>query len=181
MNDHSLPPPPGRGRPFEPRQSGSPTDWPRGTCSRVTLAAATPPDGEAEGLTRKAVRTALAGDLLTLPLCPERVLPRCRANGPWHFVCRGRRATGKRKGPSPRAVCPVMNAVAAALACGEITPGEAATIARVIETFLRAAATSKKAGVHVNLLEFLTAGDDNSDEPAEDFKGEGDEDRDGEP
>jgi hypothetical protein len=35
-------------------------------------------DGECEGLTRKAVAAALAGDMFAMKLCLERLLPRCR-------------------------------------------------------------------------------------------------------
>ena len=45
--------------------------------NNATLAAAALLDGEALGLTRRAVEAALAGDLLAMKLCLERVLPRC--------------------------------------------------------------------------------------------------------
>jgi hypothetical protein len=35
-------------------------------------------DGEALGLTRRAVEAALAGDMLAMKLCLERLLPRCQ-------------------------------------------------------------------------------------------------------
>ena len=41
----------------------------------ATLAAATLLDGEALGLTRRAIEAALAGDMLAMKLCLERVLP----------------------------------------------------------------------------------------------------------
>jgi hypothetical protein len=56
-----------------------------------------------------------------------------------------------------------MNAVTTALACGEITPGEAAMIARVYETFLRAACIAKENVASGNLLQIFTAGDDVED------------------
>ena len=59
-----------------------------------------------------------------------------------------------------------MNAVTSALAQGEITPGEAETIAEVVETFVRAIETTKKEGSRLNLLQILTApscDEDNSD------------------
>ena len=61
-----------------------------------------------------------------------------------------------------------MNAVTTALACGEITPGEAATIAGVYETFVRTAGIAKENVAQGNLLRILTAGDDVEDED-EDF------------
>ena len=65
-----------------------------------------------------------------------------------------------------RNVSRAMNAVTTALACGEITPGEAATIAGVYETFVRTAGIAKEKVARGNLLPFLTAGDgvENADE-----------------
>ncbi len=59
-----------------------------------------------------------------------------------------------------------MNAVTTALACGEITPGEAATIAGVYETFVRTAGPAREKVARGNLLQILAAGDDveNEDE-----------------
>ena len=54
------------------------------------------------------------------------------------------------------------DAVISALARGEITPGEAETIAGVVDTFVRAIETTKKDGSRLNLLQILTA--DNNDE-----------------
>ena len=56
-----------------------------------------------------------------------------------------------------------MNAVTSALAQGEITPGEAETIAGVVDTFVRAIETTKKQGSGLNLLQILTAGDYDED------------------
>ena len=55
-----------------------------------------------------------------------------------------------------------MDAVTSALARGEITPGEAETIAGVVDTFVRAIEATKKEGSGLNLLQILAAG--NSDE-----------------
>jgi len=50
----------------------------RGLRNKATLAAATLLDGEARGLTGRAVEAALAGDMLAMKLRLERVLPRCQ-------------------------------------------------------------------------------------------------------
>ena len=60
-----------------------------------------------------------------------------------------------------------MNAVTTAHACGEITPGEAATIAVVYETLVRTAGVAREKGARGNLLQTLTAGDDVEDEDEE--------------
>src|SRR5215472_4840222 len=49
------------------------------------------------------------------------------------------------------------------LACGEITPGEAATIAGVYETFVRTAGTAREKVAQGNSRQILTAGDDVED------------------
>jgi hypothetical protein len=82
-------------------------------------------------LTRKAVEAALAGDMLAMKLCLERVLPRCSL--PSLAAIRN----GEIDEPSPQNVSRAMNAVTTALACREITPGEAARIAGVYVTFVR--------------------------------------------
>jgi hypothetical protein len=56
-----------------------------------------------------------------------------------------------------------MNAVTTALAYGEITPGEAATIVGVYETFARTAGTAREKVARGNLLQISTAGDDLED------------------
>ena len=61
MSDEIVPPPPARGRRrlFQPGQSGNPAGRRRGSRNKATLAAATLLDGEALGLTRRAVGAAL--------------------------------------------------------------------------------------------------------------------------
>jgi hypothetical protein len=74
--------------------------------------------------------------------------------------------TGETSGPSTHEVSLAMNAVTSALACGEIRPGEAETIAGVVDTFVRAIETTKKEDPRLNLLQILTASnydEDNSE------------------
>jgi hypothetical protein len=67
---------------------------------------------------------------------------------------------GRRRGSRNKATL----GAATLLACGAITPGEAATIAGVYETFVRTAATAKEKVARSNLLQILAAGDDVEDE-----------------
>ena len=60
---------------FKPGQSGNPAGRPYGARHKATLAAQALLDGEAEGLTRKAIEMALAGDTTALKLCLERIAP----------------------------------------------------------------------------------------------------------
>ncbi len=103
--------------------------------------------------------------MLAMKLCLERVLPR-RHERPVTFSLPSLAAIGNGEidEPSPQNVSRAMNAVTTALACGEITPGEAATIAGVYETFARTAGTAREKVARGNLLQILTAGDDVEDE-----------------
>src|SRR5262249_40266593 len=93
------------------------------------------------------------------------VLPRCQER-PVTFSLPSLAAVGNGEidEPSPQNVSRAMNAVTTALACGEITPGEAATIAVGYETFVRTAGTAREKVARGNLLQFVTAGDDIEDE-----------------
>ena len=126
MSDEIVPRPPahGRRRLFQLGQSDNPGGWRRGSRNKATLAAATLLDGEALGLTRKAVEAALAGDMLAMTLCLERVLPRCRERPvTFSLPSLAGGGNGEIDEPSPQHVSRAMNAVTTALACGEIRPG----------------------------------------------------------
>jgi hypothetical protein len=135
MTDALLPKPAkqARGRPFEKGRSGHPGGRRAGSRNKKTLAAAALLEGESEALTRRAVELALAGDPTAMRLCIERILPPCRE-----------RAVKFELPPIESAadIAPAMKAVTSALAAGTITPGEAATIAAVVDTFVRAIETS---------------------------------------
>src|SRR6516162_3277020 len=165
MSDVPLPKLPGRvrGRPFEKGRSGNPAGRRTGSRNKATLAAAALLAGESEALTRKAVEMALAGDPTAMRLCIERVLPPCRERTIEFTLPPLEGAlTGETTEPSTRDIARAMDMVISALADGEITPGEAETIAGVIDTFVRAIETTKRNGSRLNLLEILTA--DSADE-----------------
>jgi hypothetical protein len=85
-------------------------------------------DGEAEALTRKAIELAKAGDLVVLRLCLERICPP-RKDRPVTFTL-----------PSLESGSDAKNAVAAlvkAVAHGDLTPGEASELARLLDSFTR--------------------------------------------
>lgn len=87
-------------------------------------------DGEAETLTRKAIDLALAGsDIAALRLCLERILP-----------ARRERLLQFELPPLQSAAdAPVaMAAITGAVAAGEITTGEAAELAKLVEAFIKA-------------------------------------------
>jgi hypothetical protein len=60
---------------FAKGQSGNPNGRSRGSRHKASLAVEALLEGEAEGLTRKAVELALEGDTTALRLCLERIAP----------------------------------------------------------------------------------------------------------
>src|SRR5215208_1390756 len=69
---------------FQKGQSGNPHGKPKGTRHRVTVAAETLLEGEAEAITRKAIELAKAGDGPALRLCMDRIYP-ARKDRPVRF------------------------------------------------------------------------------------------------
>ncbi len=113
-----------RGRPWPKGRSGNPTGKPKGTRHRVTQAAEALLEGEAEAITRKAIELAKAGDTVALRLVLERILPP-RKGRPVDLRL-----------PAVKQVADLLvacEAVTAAMANGEITPDEAATVVSVME------------------------------------------------
>src|SRR5215207_5295321 len=60
---------------FQKGQSGNPNGKAKGTRHRVTMAAETLMEGEAEAITRKAIELAKEGDGPALRLCMDRIYP----------------------------------------------------------------------------------------------------------
>lgn len=104
-----------RGRPFQPGNPGKP----KGARSRATVAAEALLDGEAEGLTRKAIDMALDGDTVALRLCLERLVPP-RKDAPIRLEL-----------PAINDVADVVSASAAvldAVSQGDVTPEEGSRV-----------------------------------------------------
>ena len=117
---------------WRPGESGNPAGRPRGLKNKTTLAAEALLEGEAEALTRKAVELALAGDVTALRLCLDRIVP----------ARRDRYVTFDL--PPLTTAADAVTAAAAittAVASGDLTPSEAAEIAKVVDMFTRALET----------------------------------------
>jgi len=115
---------------FKPGESGNPAGRTPGSRNKATESAEILLEGEAEALTRKAVDLALKGDPMALRLCVDRLIP----------PRRGRRVQLANV-PSVGSVAelsPTMAAITTAATSGEITPSEAAELARVVEIYARA-------------------------------------------
>lgn len=61
---------------FKKGQSGNPAGRPPGSINKVTIASHKLLDGEAEAITRKAIKMAKNGDPMALRLCLERIYPK---------------------------------------------------------------------------------------------------------
>ena len=126
---------------FEKGISGNPNGRPKGSRNRSTLAAEALLDGEAEALTRMVIELALNGDLGAVRLCLERLIPARRSR-----VIR----FDLPETSTVEDVVIAYDAVITAMADGEISPDEAATIAGVLES-------KRKAIETVELAEELNA------------------------
>ncbi len=104
---------------FAPGQSGNPDGRPVGARHRTTLAIEALLEGEAEGLTRKAVEMALGGDTTALRLCLERLAP-ARKDSPVRVDLPAVNNADDLAGAS--------SALLAAVASGEVTPDEAGRV-----------------------------------------------------
>jgi hypothetical protein len=113
-----------RGRPFQRGISGNPTGRPVGSRHKSCLAAEALLEGEAEALTRKAVEMALAGNVLALRLCMERLLPPRRERVTTFALPALHSAAD---------ATTAMAAILAGIAAGELTIGEAAEFAKLVE------------------------------------------------
>jgi hypothetical protein len=114
-----------RGKPFAPGNPGKP----RGARHRVTLAAETLLEGEAEAITRKAIELAKGGDGPALRLCMDRIYP-ARRDRP---VCFNLPDLTK-----PADAVEANAAIVAAVGTGELTPSEARDLAKLVDGYVRA-------------------------------------------
>jgi len=112
-----------RGRPFKPGQSGNPSGKPRGARSRVTRAVEALLEGQHEELTRKAIEKALEGDNIALRLCLERIAP-VRKDALISFDLPAIN--------TPADMQKASACILAAVAEGDITPGEAGSVMALI-------------------------------------------------
>ena len=120
---------PGEGKPFLAGQSGNPAGRPKGARNRTTVALEKILDGDAESILRKAVEMAQEGDPTALRLCLDRLLP-ARKDRPITFALPPIVTTDD----LPKATGNIVAAVAA----GELTPGEAAEISKTLDVHVRA-------------------------------------------
>lgn len=107
---------------------------PPGARHRATRAALALLEGEAEGLTRRAVELALDGDTTALRLCLERIAP-AKKDAPVQFDLPPMQSAAD----AAKAAGAVLDAVA----MGDLTPTEGAHIMGLVETYRRALETTE--------------------------------------
>jgi hypothetical protein len=117
---------------FKPGKSGNPQGRPRGSLNKTTLAAQAMLNDEAETLTRKAVELALAGNPMALKLCLQRVLPP-RKDLPINLNLPPLQGVDD----LPQA----FQAIIAAVAQGEISPGEGQILSAMLQGFRKGCET----------------------------------------
>lgn len=107
---------------------------PKGARHKATLAVEKLLDGEAEGLTRKAVELALAGDTTALRLCMERIAP-ARKDAPVNFDLPPMK--------SAQDASQAAQAVLQAVSEGQLTPLEGTSVMGLVEGYRKALETTE--------------------------------------
>src|SRR6266508_2331179 len=118
--------------PFEKGESGNPAGRPRGSRNRTALLKENLLSYEAEAIGRKAVEMAIKGGMAAIRLCRDRLAP-ARKEEPIAFEL----PPLEKPADSVAAAATLVAAVAE----GELTPSEAAQLAKVIEVYVRAIET----------------------------------------
>jgi hypothetical protein len=119
---------------FQPGQSGNPAGRPIGARSRRTIAAERLFDESAETLTRKLIALAEQGHPLALRMCIDRICPTTR-DRPVNFdlptIATARDAVG------------AMGSIVLGVADGDLTPREAAKVAKLVQSFSSTISTAE--------------------------------------
>jgi Family of unknown function (DUF5681) len=115
--------------PFQKGESGNPAGRPRGARNRTTMLMQDLLADHAEAIGRKAIALAQEGDIAAIRVCMDRLAP-ARKDKPVAFDLP----------PLDTAADSVAAAasIVAAVAAGELTPSEAAELAKVIDVYVRA-------------------------------------------
>ena len=107
---------------------------PKGARHKTTRAVEELLDGEAEGLTRKAVELALEGDTTALRLCMERIAP-AKKDTPVNFDLPAMK--------SAQDASQAAQAVLQAVSEGQLTPLEGASVMALVEGYRKALETTE--------------------------------------
>ena len=120
---------------WKPGQSGNPAGKARGTRNKATRAVMALMEGEANAITKTCIERAKAGDMTAIRLILDRLAPPARE-----------RSVSLPSLPdlsTAAGVSAALQAVAEALARGDLTPGEASTVTQIFEVRRRAIETEE--------------------------------------
>ena len=119
---------------WKPGQSGNPNGRPKGSRNRVTLVALAAMEEGADAIARKVVDLAKEGDISAARLVIERLVPVAKERP----IFLSLPDTGSAEG-----VAQAQAAILQAVAAGDILPGEAATLAGIVEARRKALETQE--------------------------------------
>lgn len=122
-----------RGRPFQKGQSGNPSGRPAGSRNKASLLLAELIDGEGEDIVRAMIDAAKGGDVAAGRCLMDRLVPP-RKDRPVSFTLPDLETAAD----APKALA----AITAAVAVGDLTAGEAADLAGLVEKFARTIETA---------------------------------------
>jgi Family of unknown function (DUF5681) len=118
--------------PFQKGESGNPAGRPRGARNRATILMQNLLADDAETIARKAIELAKDGDIAAIRMCMDRLAP-ARKDEPVVLDLPPLDTAADTVAASARIV--------AAVAAGDLTPSEAADLAKVIDIYVRALET----------------------------------------
>ena len=118
---------------FAKGQSGNPAGRPRGSRNKATILLQNLLEDDAEAIARKAIDMAKSGDIAAIRICIDRLAPARKSD-----------AIVFELPPLDKAADTVaaVASIVAAVAAGDLTPPEAADLAKVIDIYVRALATT---------------------------------------
>jgi hypothetical protein len=119
---------------WKPGQSGNPSGRKPGTRNKATLFALALMEGEVEKIVRKVVDAAIEGDMTAARLVLERLVPPAREKPVSLDLPNTETAEG---------ISNAQEAVLQAIANGELLPGEATTLATILENRRKALETQE--------------------------------------
>jgi hypothetical protein len=119
---------------WKPGQSGNPSGRKPGTRNKATLVALALMEGDAEKVARKVVDAAIEGDMTAARLVLERLVPTAREKPVSLDLPNTETAEG---------ISNAQEAVLQAVANGELLPGEATTLATILENRRKALETQE--------------------------------------
>jgi hypothetical protein len=114
-------------------QCGNPAGRPRGSRNKTTMLMQNLLEDEAEAIARKAIEMAKAGDMAAIRVCMDRLAPARRGAAIFCELPPVETSGG---------AVAAMAAIIAAVAAGDVTPAEAASLARVIDRYMCSRARS---------------------------------------